>query len=187
MAQYSFKRLAFIALLSIVLSPSLAYAQLGEVAGQLTMNVSIGSSNSLPFTLVNGGTAPIDFRIVLPTMSSSSSNAVPAVVVRPMNGTIPPGSEMVLNVTVSLPSSQGIKPGTSWTGILQAVVAGNGSVIEGSGASIQEGVAKIVTVTAMQPGTSYVLYGIAVAVVAALAAAVLYIKKPRFGRRKFGR
>lgn len=158
---------------------SLAYAQFGEIAGQLHTNVSIGSSNSVSFTLVNGGSTPIKFQIIPPPQlqSATSNTLVPTVTANPMNGTITPGSEFTVNVTVYVPSSKNNTPGTQWTGIIQAVVVSNSSSLSGSGANIQEGVAKIITITAQAPRSSPLPYAIGAVIIIAISVGYVYVRK----------
>ncbi len=159
-----------------------AYAQFGEVAGQPHANVSIGSSNSVSFTLVNGGSTPIDFQIIAPaSFQSSTANTIPPVVtVTPMNGTIAPGAEFTINVMVSVPSGKNNTPGTQWVGVIQAVVVSNSSGLNGaSGANIQEGVAKVLTVTAIAPRPSLLPEAVAAAIIIIAAALIIYFKRFR--------
>ena len=76
-------------LISVLLGAS--YAQIGEVAGPLNFNVSIGSRQSLTLTIVNGGSGgPISY-MATPTITTVIPNSTaPTVTVKPMNGTIAP-------------------------------------------------------------------------------------------------
>ncbi len=170
-------------LLSIASAP--AFAQFGEVAGQLYTNVSIGGSNSITFTLVNGGSYPIKFQIITPPQfqTSTPNTVAPTVTTNPMSGTIAPSSEFTINVIVHVPSAKNNTPGTKWIGIIQAVVVSNSSAISGSGANIQEGVAKTLTITAAEPSASILPYVIGVIVVAVVAIGV-YLGKFRKRAKK---
>ncbi len=166
-------------ILTLSAMSSLAYAQFGEIAGQLHTNVSIGSSNSVSFTLVNGGSTPIKFQIIPPPQfqSATPNTVVPTVTANPMNGTITPGSEFTVNVTVYVPSSKNNTPGTQWTGIIQAVVVSNSPSLSGSGANIQEGVAKIITITAQAPRSSPLPYAIGAVIIIAISVGYAYVRK----------
>ncbi len=168
---------------SLSLISSLAYAQFGEVAGQLFTNVSVGSTNTVTFTLVNSGATPIRFEIVPPpTFRSSTSNSVPpTVTASPMNGTMAPSTEFRINVTVYVPNAKNNTPGTQWIGVIQAIVLSNSSsTLSGSGANIQEGVAKIITITAQAPQPSILPYAIGgVVAVALIGGGAFYLSKRR--------
>ena len=131
-------------LISVLLGAS--YAQIGEVAGPLNFNVSIGSRQSLTLTIVNGGSGgPISY-MATPTITTVIPNSTaPTVTVKPMNGTIAPRSMVHLNVTVYMPSGKN-KPGMMWSGYVSTVELSNTSVV--NGANIQAGALKIMTITA---------------------------------------
>ena len=179
MAYRGIKLQLVVLILVVSAMSSLAYAQFGEIAGQLHTNVSIGSSNSVSFTLVNGGSTPIRFQIITPPQfqSATPNTMAPTVTANPMNGTITPGSEFTVNVTVYVPSSKNNTPGTQWTGIIQAVVVSNSSSLSGSGANIQEGVAKIITITAQAPRSSLLPYAIGAAIIIAISVGYVYIRR----------
>jgi hypothetical protein len=168
---------------SLSFASLVTYAQFGEIAGQLHTNVSVGSSNSVTFTLVNDGSTPIRFEILTPPQfqSATPNTVVPVVTASPMNGTIAPSSEFSINITVYVPAAKNNTPGTRWTGIIQAVVVSNSSGLISSGANIQEGVAKIITITAQSPKPSILPYVVAAAIAVAVVAggAYLYMKRHR--------
>ena len=160
-----------------------SYAQFGEVAGQLNFNASIGGSASLPFTLINGGSQPLKFKIILPTLNTIPNSTTPTFSISQMNGTIPAGGQLTLNVTVYMPSNKN-KPGMHWSGILQAIELSN-NTLSGSGAILQQGVAKIVGVTALKPVGLPILYLLLIILVIIILIVVFYfvikkVKKPRF-------
>jgi hypothetical protein len=150
---------------------NVAYAQLGEVAGPLNFNVSVGSSASLQYTLINGGSQPIHYQIVLPSLNIVPNSTAPTFTVSQMNGTISPQSQLVINVTAYMPSND--KPGMHWGGILQAVEVSN-ITISGSGAVIHQGVAKLVGVTAAQPKGIPLLYIVLAIVVLIIIIVLVY-------------
>ena len=165
---------------------NVGYAQFGEVAGQLNFNASIGGTASLPFTLINGGSQPLNFKIVLPTLNTIPNSTTPTFSISQMNGTIPAGGQLTLNVTVYMPSNKN-KPGMHWSGILQAIELSN-NTISGSGAILQQGVAKIVGVTALKPIGLPILYIILIVLGIIILVVILYfiikkIKKPKFGNK----
>ncbi len=163
---------------------NLNYAQFGEVAGQLNFNASIGGSASLPFTLINGGSKPLSFKIILPTLNTIPNSTTPTFSISQMNGTIPSGGQLTLNVTVYMPSNKN-KPGMHWSGILQAIELSN-NTISGSGAILQQGVAKIVGVTALKPVGLSILYIVLIILAIIIILGLLYyfvikkVKKPKF-------
>ncbi len=163
-------------LLPLMLFP-LASAQFGEVAGQLFANVSVGSSNTVTFTLVNSGSTPISFEVVVPpSYTTSSSNTVfPQVTTNSKYGTVQPGSEFTVTLNVYVPSAKENKPGTEWVGIVQAIMVKNNSNITGSGANIQAGVAKILTVRAIEPTTPWTLYGAIIIIAASIGAVGTFV------------
>ncbi len=101
-------------LLSLILV-SMAGAQLGEVAGQPHVKVSIGGHNTTTVTLLNTGSTPITFQSIAPTFTPSNSGVVPNVTISPIEATIPPKQDMNVNITVSL-SRKNVQPNDSWVG-----------------------------------------------------------------------
>ena len=132
MKQLSF---LFLFLLSFVLST--AYAQLGEQAGPLIFNVTLGGSQTLNYSILNGGSSPINFTVILPMLNTIPNNQTPIVKVYPMNGTLAPHSQQTMHVTVFMPAKD--KPGLTWSGGYSAgtsgivVVEGAPSVASGGG------------------------------------------------------
>lgn len=130
----------------------IAKAQLGEVAGQPSFNVSLGSSESITVTIINEGSVPLPFKVILPTLNTIANTTTPSVTASPMSGSIAPNSDTSINVTVNMPSNSKNLDHT-WTGVMQIVensaVSTSGS--SGEGAVIVEGVAKIITITASPP------------------------------------
>lgn len=139
--------LAVLSLFSFLLIFStISVAQLGEIAGQPHFNVSIGGRQSLAVTVVNQADYPLPMKVILPNLVSKTANAVtPTFTANPMMGNVPPGGSLRINITVYMPGGTN-KPGYSWTGVMQMVVVANSSVT--NGASITEGVAKLITVDA---------------------------------------
>jgi hypothetical protein len=188
--------LAVLSLFSFLLIfSSISVAQLGEVAGQPSFNVSIGNSNTLVITVINQASYPLPIKVILPPLVSKDANAItPTVTAFPLVGNIPAQGEMKINVTVYMPGGTN-KPGYTWQGVLQVITvptpaaSGSGGA---TGASILEGVAKIVTVTA-KPYVfnidNYIVY-IVIAVVAVIAAVGVLVARSKGmlgGRAKKGK
>jgi len=125
----------FLFLFSFILSN--AYAQLGEQAGPLVFNVTLGSSQTLNYSILNGGSSPINFTVILPILNTIPNNETPIVKVYPMNGTLAPHSQQTMHVTVFMPAKD--KPGLTWSGGYSAgtsgivVVEGSPSIASGGG------------------------------------------------------
>ena len=123
-----------------------ACAQIGEVAGPLNFNVCIGSKQSLTLTIINGGGDMISYQAT-PTLTTSIPNATaPQIKITPANGTIAPHSELPLNVTVYMPGGRN-RAGMVWGGYISTVELANSTLV-GSGANVQSGALKIMSVTA---------------------------------------
>ncbi len=136
-------------LLLILVLFGASYAQIGEVAGPLNFNVSIGTRQSLGLTIVNGGSTGSISYMSTPTITTVIPNSTtPQVTVTPMNGTIPPRSMVHLNVTVYMPGGKN-RAGMVWNGYISTVELTDNSVT--SGANIQAGALKIMTITAAPP------------------------------------
>jgi hypothetical protein len=182
--------LAVLSLFSFLLIfSSISVAQLGEVAGQPTVNVSIGSSNSVIITVVNQAGTPLPVKVILPSLVSKDANAItPTVSANPLEGNVPAGGDLHINLTVYMPGGTN-KPGYTWTGIMQIVtVPTTSGAGAGGGAAIIEGVAKIVTVNAAQHISSiwdYLWIIVLVVVIVVVAIVVLIAKmKGMLGGKK---
>jgi len=141
-----------------------SYAQLGEQAGQPFFNVSLGSSEMFNYSIINSGSAPIGFQVILPALNTIPHNTTPTVVVTPMNGTLQPNSQQTISITVYMPSSN--KPGLKWQGILQVVeTSTQQSSSSGMGATLRAGVAKIVTIESAPPKPLPLVYYVVSAIV----------------------
>jgi len=162
------------------------YAQLGEVAGQPFFNVSIGSSKSLTVTIINEGSSPLPFKVILPTLNTIVNTTQPIVTANPMSGVIPAGSSMAINVTVQMPYDKR-NVGHTWTGILQVVEMSNTTSSGGMGAVIIAGVAKIITIYASEPVFNpipYIIGGIVAIVVVAGGTLYYYYRKRAAAKAK---
>src|ERR1700730_3080453 len=127
-----------ISFLFFALIQSISYAQIGEIAGALVYNVSVGSSNTSHLTIFNSGTSPIHFSVGLPQFNPIPNETSPTVFIYPMNGTIAPQESYKLNVTVYMPGND--KPKTKWDGLIQVVQIANQTIV--GGATVQAGVGK---------------------------------------------
>lgn len=170
------KKVLFLFVLSNLIF-GLSFAQIGEVAGPVNFNVSVGSTQSLIVTIVDGGNTPIMFNAT-PLITTVIKNATaPIMKVYPQNGTIQPHSQVALNLTAYVPG--GDKPGMFWNGQL-SVISNSSTKINGSGAIIHEGTLKIFTVTAAQQKFDIFLYvGIVVLIVILIVAVYFYKKMKR--------
>ncbi len=147
---------------------ALSFAQLGEQAGQPTLNVSLGGSATFNYTILNAGDSPISYVVIPPTLNTIPHNVTPTVKITPMNGTLAPHSQQVISIKVYMPSSD--KIGLTWQGIVQVVEVAPSATISGGGASatVTAGVAKILTIHSVAPvgWPLWLVIGIAVMIVA---------------------
>ena len=72
----------------LFVSSTIAYTQLGEQAGQPFFNISVGSSATFNYSILNSGSTPIGYKVILPTFNTIPHNATPIITVTPMNGTL---------------------------------------------------------------------------------------------------
>ena len=163
-----------------LLSSAVAYAQLGEQAGQPFFNISVGSSGTFNYSILNSGSAPIGYKVSLPALNTIPHNATPIVTVTPMNGTLAPNSQQVISIRVSIPSSD--KPYLKWQGVLSVVeTAPAANITSGAGAVIMAGVAKIVTIESAPPKgialVYYLIVALVVIIVVVVAAYAILSKK----------
>ena len=156
------------------------YGQFGEVAGQPTINVPIGSSNATNVTLANSGPTPIRFTSVLPSFTNYGKTTPPIITLIPENGTIPPYSDLNIEIKAYLPAHNN-SVGDSWTGIVQFIEVSN--TTNAGGAVINAGLAKILTVKAGLPRPNLLLYA-AIVIVIALIAAISYLALRRRRAKK---
>ena len=150
-------------------------AQLGEQSGQPTLNVSVGGSAVFNYSVMNSGSGTINFTVILPTLNTIPHNATPTVTITPMSGSLPPGGSKTISIKAYVPS--GDKVGLKWQGVVQVVeVVPSASSSGGLGATINAGIAKILTIYSTAPKSSPLLYYIIIIVaVAAIAVAAYYL------------
>ncbi len=125
---------------------TLSYAGLGELAGGMNFNVSVGSRQSLNLTIFNSGNGPVGYQASLIQLSTIPNESTPVVTIVPANGTLQAHQQQLLNVTVYFPPYQRVDPGLNWTGLIQVLEITNNSNAAG-GVVISAGVAKVISIT----------------------------------------
>ncbi len=170
---------AVIAIVALAFGLHLAGAQFGEAAGQPHLVVPIGGSNSTEITLINYDfNESVTFVVASPKFkpdnASDANYTLPVAVVTPMSGTIPPRSDLKVNLTVYVPYFNS-KAGVSWSGILEFIETSN-SASGSSGAVVRGGLAKIVGVLAVKPALPFFYISVGIAVVAIAAAIALLLR-----------
>ena len=157
------QRIASFLLIFTTLILGITFAQLGEVAGPVSFNVNISSSQTLQMIVINSGNTTLSYNIILPTLKAQQVNSTTPTVTTPsLNGTIKPYEQMPINITVHMPSANN-KPGYSWVGVVQVIETTNQA--NAGGAVVQSGVAKIISITAAEPKALNPLIYIAGAIV----------------------
>lgn len=167
--------------LSLILIVGVASSQFGMMAGQPHLNVYIGGSNTTNITLMNTGSMPISFNVILPVFPNLKNESVPNVTMSVTSGTIPPHQNMKIYITASLPKN-GVKANDTWEGVIQFVQVAN--TTNPGGAVVASGLAKILTVTAIPAPFSFPwdsVIGVIVLVAIVGTITKLYLTK---GRRK---
>lgn len=149
---------------------NLTYAQLGEVAGPLNFNVNVSGSETLQLTVLNSGSTPLAYRVLFPTLQQIPNETAPTLTMSPLNGTIQPYKEQMINVTVYVPGND--KPGQHWSGIIQVVQKSNQT--NPGGAVIQTGVAKLISITSTTPTGIPLLYVVSGIIIIVIAGVVYY-------------
>lgn len=158
--------------LLVILGSVFASAEMGEIAGQPSFNVSLGGSQTLNVVLLNSGSDAINFDVVLPVLNVIPNTTTPTVTAYPLYGTIAPHASYRVAITAYVPSSKN-KPGTTWTGVMQFVQASNST--NPGGAVLQVGVAKILTITAAKPVFPQIYILVAVLVFAGVGIGAHYV------------
>ncbi len=166
---------------------------LGQSAGSLVFNVSLGGNQTLSYTIFDGGSADIAYTVSPPQYNPVGNNINPTVTVTPLSGTLQPGQQTTVLVSVSMPATDQV--GVKWDGIMQVLASTNAS--NPGGAVIQGGLGKEVIIYSNAPppkkGFSissqalYIIAGVIVAVVVVCAAAfALKMRKPAARKRGGG-
>ena len=129
--------------------PSLAHSQIGERAGPLQFNVSIGGNETIPWTIFNNGNSTVYFTTYVGALQQSDNQITPTVALTPANGSIAAHSSVDINVTVYMPSQN--QPGAGgWSTILQVIQTSNQTASGGS-AVIMAGLAKAMNIASKLP------------------------------------
>jgi len=166
---------AFVALVAYTVLAGTASAQLGEVAGPLSYNVSLGGTETLNMTIFNSGTVPLPYKVIPPLFKTSTANTTkPVITIAPMEGVLQPRQSQKIAVTITIPAQHN-KPGYYWSGILQVLEVSN-STQQGV-AVIQGGVAKGVNVTATPSTFDPLEVAIPAAIIIIIAAIAVLWKK----------
>ena len=172
---------AALSFLILLLFSSVVYAQIGEIAGHLNFYVQVGGSNSLPFTIANGGSTPVHFVVQPYYIGGVANRTTPTIKIEPTSGTIEPYSQYTLNVTATVPAKnnsvgflfwQTIPAGLGWSGNLEVVATGSSSV--NGGANIEAGVVKIFTITPYTVPPGPIVYAVIAALIVIVAGIVFY-------------
>jgi hypothetical protein len=172
--------------LLFILFVGIVSAQLGEAAGKVHFNITVGANQTQQMTIFDSSpNASINFVVVNPHFQPAPNETTPKVRVSPLNGVLLPQQSLQLNITVYMPYN--ITPGTSWSGVVEAVEVPNQT--SGSGATIEGGIAKIISATALppppppaaQPPLTLIC---AIVVAVAVCAGVAYHYLRRRGRNK---
>ncbi len=153
----------------------IASAQLGEVAGPVSFNVNISSSQTIQLNVINSGSSPISYKVILPQLVAQQVNSTAPNITSstPLVGTIMPYTQFPINLTVYMPSGNN-KPGYSWSGVVQVIETTNQT--QAGGAVVQSGVAKIISISAAQPKPLNPLIYVGGIIIIAIIAAFAYKK-----------
>ena len=181
-----FINLAQIAVFFILMLSSVhfASAQFGIAGGTPHITVPAGGKYSSFVTLINYDyNDSITFDVILPAFHADTSNVSvsPTLVATPMVGTIPPRTDMRVNLTAYLPYFN-TKEGNTWSGIIQFVEVSSSATA--GGASIHSGLAKYVFVIAAKPAIPFYYFVIAgIAACAIVVGSVLVFRNHRKKRQ----
>ncbi len=175
-------------ILVLALLPGLSFSQnLGQSAGSLVFNVSLGGNQTLSYSIFDGGSSQITFSVSPPQYNPIANNINPTVTVTPLNGVLQPGQQINLQVTVFMPASNHV--GVKWDGIMQVLAATNTS--NPGGAVVQGGLGKEVIIYSQAPppipqkpgfqlssSSMLIIGGVVVVIVVVGAAGYLFKRKP---------
>ncbi|MDE1846023.1 MAG: hypothetical protein KGH53_01970 [Candidatus Micrarchaeota archaeon] len=166
----------FFFLLSLILTANVYHAQLGQAAGAFVINMSIGSTATRNWSLVNTGDIPLAYRVILPTFTPIPNATAPTVVAVPMNGTIAPHTTVAVKVVITLPYLNN-KAGIRWDSVIGSVAQPLNFTQGTGGAQIQGGVGKEIVIKS-QPATidPLALAAIIAGIVIAIALGIYYYK-----------
>jgi len=184
------KHLPFLFLFLLLSISSITYAQLGEEAGPLIFNITPGGSQTLNYSILNAGSSPINFTVLLPMLSRIPNNETPIIKVYPMNGTLAPRSQQVMHITVFMPAKD--KPGLTWSGGYSPETSGimvvenapsvtNG---EGIGAVVYAAVIKGLIITSATPSINILLIVIILLLIAIIICIIVYYYRRKRANQK---
>ena len=166
------------------------HAQLGEFAGHIVFNVTLGQSETLDqWTIFNSGNSPVTYNVIAPSITinkvaglSANNRTAPIMIITPSTGTLQPRQNQVLNITVYMPAKNNTG-GLSWEAIPQIVTVTNNT--NPGGAVVQVGVAKIISINAVNPEPDYALYAFTAVIIIIIIGGALYMKNrvPKPSRR----
>ena len=126
-------------------------AQLGEQGGQPHFTVQVGHNQTFHWVLLNEGNTSIGFQIHIESIAAQDNQTTPTITASPAYGVIPARGSFTVNLTVFIPLND--TPGAAtWSTIASAVEASN--VSNPGGVVLQEGVAKIVSISAIPSTTT---------------------------------
>ncbi len=143
------RAIGLFAVFALLVLPSITHSQIGERAGPLQFNVSIGGNETIPWTIFNNGNSTVYFITYVGALQQSDNQITPTIVLNPANGSIAAHSSVNINVTVYMPAQN--KPGIgSWSSILQVIQTSNQTASGGS-AVIMAGLAKAMDIVSKLP------------------------------------
>ncbi len=126
---------------------TISQACIGEVAGHIHFNVSAGGNETLQMQVFNScrntSIGFASFAQLQPVINKTT----PRITISPKNGTLAPSQNEFINITVFMPANAIVN--STWSGGAAVIEESNST--GASGASLQSGVAKILTATALPP------------------------------------
>ncbi len=144
------------------------------VAGASTSSNSITTSVSVTRPVANillSGFTASPSSTTVGSIRPVANVSTPNITIAPRSGVIQPRSNLFFNVTVVIPANA--VPGTSWSA--GVAVVENSAVNVTSGAKLQGGVSKIVSITALPPKFNPLAYAVVAAFVAVGAGTGFYL------------
>ncbi len=151
-------------------------ACIGEVAGHMHFNVTLGGNQTLQMQVFNDCDNVTVTYDAFAQLQPNVNKTTPNITIKPKTGLIAPHQNLMLNITVLMPSNEMVN--TSWSG--GAAVIETANALNPGGAQLEGGVAKILSATAIAPIYKplpiilLILVGIGIAVLA--GGSVYYLK-----------
>jgi hypothetical protein len=166
---------ALTSFLLLMMFSAVSQACIGEVAGRVHFDVNAGGTETLHMQVFNScSNVSVDFSSFA-QLQPLINQTTPVIQIFPKNGTLAPSQNKMINITIYMPSNAIFN--TTWSGGAAVIENGNST---GSGANLQSGVAKILTVTALPPVANpipIVLLAGAALIIVAAGAAIYYFMK----------